>query len=70
MRYFSYPQSPPGDEESKEIRKLRPREASVELKTAAVKSRIDNIKQQALQAVMFRYIRAGEELLVEYGIQF
>lgn len=54
-----------GDENSMKNRSLRPREANVVFKDAAVRSAEDYRKQYAPQMVTLN-IRAGEKRLVDY----
>lgn len=59
----------PEDENSMEIRRLKPWGASKSFRAAAVKSREDCKKQQALRVVTLRNIRAGGKLFVDYSIK-
>lgn len=70
IQYISNPRCLLGDEDSKETRRIKPREANVESGAAALKCRNEYKKQQALQLFMLRKIRDGDELFVNYGIKY
>lgn len=51
-------------------RRLEPREANIEFRAAAAKSRNDCRKPQAILRVTLRHIRVGEEMFVRYGMKY
>lgn len=70
MRYIKDRRYLTGDENSMQTWRLRPKEANVELRAAAVKSTEKYRKQQALQIFTLRNIKVGVELIVEYSIEY
>lgn len=62
VRYIDDPQWLWRDEESKEVPRLRPREANVVSKATAVRDSADYKKHKALQVVPLRVKRASEEM--------
>lgn len=65
MRQVNEPRCLSEDVGSKQTQRLRARDANVEFKTAAIKSRKDYRMQQALQVITLRNIKIGEELVVD-----
>lgn len=70
IQYISDPRCLPGDEDITKTWKLRSKEGSGELRTAAMESRRNYRNQQALQVVKLRKFRVAEKLLVDYGMKY
>lgn len=68
LRHINYQRYLLRDERSIETRRVSPRKADVETRAAAVGNREDYREQQALQVVMLRNNRVGEELCVDYSM--
>lgn len=68
--YINEPEFFPGDKESRERRKLGPREAILELRCAAARSRADSGGQKILLVVALTATKAGKELLVDHGTKY
>lgn len=60
----------PTDENSRERRRLSSRKGNIELKCAALRSSADYSKKEILHEVSLRNIKAVEELLVNYGMEY
>lgn len=70
MQHITDLRYPPGEEDSKQNRRLRLIEEIVQLKGAAVNSGRDYRKQQVLPVVSLKSISSGEELFVDYGMEY
>lgn len=53
-----------------DTRRLTSREASFIFRAAAVKCRAGHRKQQPLQALKLRKVKAGEELFAQYSMKY
>lgn len=60
----------PEDGNNVETQGLTPRKAVVETTAASEKSRKNSRKQQALEVVTSRKIRVGDELFLDYGVEY
>lgn len=70
MQYTNHPPCLPGEKESRELRKLIPRETNVEFKCAAPRSKAGYKKQERLHVATLRNNKAREQLLLNYGLRY
>lgn len=69
MQYTDDQRYVPGDEESRELRVLSPKEENVELRCAPPRSRADYGKQEKLYVITLENFKIGEKLLADYSIK-
>lgn len=61
---------PPGDEESRERRRLCARKSHVVFRRVALRSTADYRMRKMLHAATLRNSKVGKELLVAYGLKY
>lgn len=67
MHYINDSRYVPEDENRIQTLRLKPKQLSVQVRAAAEKCTDDYRKQETLEVVTLKNIRAGEELFVDYG---